>query len=67
MQFSISIGLERQDWIWVTNDKVYLEQTRGEAGVRLESGELQAGRNEAGRLEVLIHKNTGKRKQRPDT
>ena len=47
-------------------EKVYLEQTRGEAGVRLESGELQAGRNEAGRLEVLIHKNTGKRKQRPD-
>ena len=52
MQVSISIGLERQDWIWVTNDKVYLEQTRGEAWGRLESGELQPGGSEAGRLGV---------------
>ena len=39
-----------------------MEQTRGEAGVRLESGELRAGGSEAGRLEALIHQTIGKSK-----
>ena len=32
-----------------------MEQTRGEAEGRLESGELQAGGSEADRLEVVRH------------
>ena len=53
-----------QDW---SNEKVYLEQTKGEAGGRLESGALQARGSEAGTLEVLIHQTISKQKPLFDT